>query len=332
MAIGGAVSGRDELVAGTQAETAGDFVGAAAAYQSALDDSNQAVVGDAHFHLGRIAWRQGQFDAAKERFEAARSVALRTGDSEARARAENGLGLVHYSRGEYVQARAALSVARDLSHDPVMRAKALLNLGIIANIEGDYDSAQTHYTRSRAAFQQAQDAAGEAIVLHNLGMLHADLQNWDDADDAFAQCLGLCEAQGDRVLIASVLVNRSEVSCARGRFDPAIADCDLAISVAEEIGAEVQRGEALRWKGRALWRSGRHEAGEQALREAVRIAHRTHVKLLEAESSRDLGVQATELGENERARKWLLRAQQLFESLGAQRELNGVREELERVG
>jgi tetratricopeptide (TPR) repeat protein len=239
---------------------------------------------------------------------------------------------VHYSRGEYVQARAALTVARDLSRDPVMRAKALLNLGIIANIEGDYELAQTHYSRSRAAFQQAQDVAGEALVLHNLGMLHADLLNWDNADDAFAQCLGLCEARGDRVLIASVLINRSEVSCARGRFDQAIADCDLAISVANEIGAEVQRGEALRWKGRALWRSGRHEAGEQTLREAVRIAHRTHVKLLEAEASRDLGAQAIELGATSRARKWLLRARQLFESLGAQRELNGVREELGRLG
>ena len=331
MPIGGVVSGREEIAAGTKAETAGDFVAAAAAYQSALEDRDERIVGDAEFHLGRVAWRQGHFEAAKERFEAARAIALRIDDPEARARAENGLGIVHYGRGEYVQARAALTVARDLSRDPIMRAKAMLNLGIIANIEGDLESAQGNYLRSRAAFQQAEDTGGEALALHNLGMLYADLQDWDSADEAFAQCLALSERRGDRVLIASVLVNRSEVSCARERYDGAIADCDLAISIAEEIGAEVQRGEALRWKGHALWRAGRHEPAEESLREAVRIAHRTHVKLLEGEAARDLGLQAIELGEAPRARKWLARAAQLFEALGAQRELAAVRDALAQL-
>ena len=326
------MSGHDALVAGEQAELAGDFVGAAAAYEAALDDGDADVAGRALFNLGRVAWRQGHLEAAQERFEAARAIALRGADDEARARAENGLGLVHYARGEYVQARAALTIARDLSRDAVLRAKALLNLGIIANIEGDLEAAQVNYTRSRAAFQQAADQAGEALALHNLGMLHADLHNWDDADDAFRQCLDLCEALGDRPLIASVLVNRSEVSCARERFDDAIADCDLAISIAAEIGAEVQRGEALRWKGRALSLARRYDAAEQVLRDALRIARRTHVKLLQAEASRDLGSGALARGDTASARKWLDRALQMFEALGARRESAEVRDELRRIG
>jgi tetratricopeptide (TPR) repeat protein len=325
------MTGRSEILAGVRAETAGDFVAAAAAYRAALDSADDDIVGDAQFHLGRVAWREGRLDVAKERFEAARATAQRIGDDEARARAENGLGLVHYGRGEYVQARAALTIARDLSRDPVMRAKALLNLGIIANIEGDFDGAQTNYTRARAAFQQAGDTGGEALALHNLGMLHADLHNWDNADDAFRQCLELCEARGDRPLIASVLVNQSEVSCARERFDDAIAACDLAISISEEIGAEVQRGEALRWKGHALSRAGRHPAAEQASREAMRIARRTHVKLLEAEATRDLGTGAATRGDIARARKWLSRALELFEALGVQRDAADVRDELQRL-
>ncbi len=325
------MSGRSEILAGTKAETAGDFVEAAAAYRSALSSPDEHIVADAQFHLGRVAWRQGQLGLAKECFEIARDAAQRLGDDESRARAENGLGLVHYARGEYVQARAALSVARDLSRDSVMRAKALLNLGIIANIEGDFDTAQVNYTRSRAVFQQAGDTAGESQALHNLGMLHADLQNWDNADDAFRQCLELCEARGDRPLIASVLVNRSEVSCARERYDDAVASCDLAIAITEELGAEVQRGEALRWKGFALARAGRPQAAEDASREAMRIARRTHVKLLEAESTRDLGVGAVARGDIPRARKWLERARDLFETLGVARDAAEVREQLEKL-
>jgi tetratricopeptide (TPR) repeat protein len=325
------MSGRGEILSGAKAETAGDFVEAAAAYRAALSSPDETIVADAQFHLGRVAWRQGQLGVAKEYFELARDMSQRLGDDEARARAENGLGLVHYGRGEYVQARAALSVARDLSRDPVMRAKALLNLGIIANIEGDFDTAQLNYTRSRAVFQQAGDTAGESQALHNLGMLHADLHNWDNADDAFRQCLELCEARGDRPLIASVLVNRSEVSCARERYDDAIAACDLAVAITEEIGAEVQRGEALRWKGYALARAGRAQAAEDASREAMRIARRTHVKLLEAESTRDMGKLALGRGDTARAHKWLTRALELFEALGVTHDATEVREELERL-
>ena len=325
------MDGRSELLAGARAETAGDFIGAAAAYRAALDSPDESVIADAQFHLGRVAWRQGRLDVAKAHFEEARELAQRLGDDEARARAENGLGLVFYGRGEYVQARAALSVARDLSQDPIMRAKALLNLGIIANIEANFDAALTNYTRARAAFQQAGDHAGESLALHNLGMLHADLRQWDNADAAFRECLELCEARGDRPLIASVLVNRSEVSCARGRFDEAIAACDHAISITAEIGAEVQRGEALCWKGHALARAGRIDAAELASREAMRIARRTHVRLLEAEASRDLGAIASARGDSVGAHKWLTRALELFEELGAQRDVADVRATLERA-
>src|SRR5205085_1570327 len=95
-----AMSGRAEILAGTKAETAGDFVEAAAAYRAALTSTDDAVVADAQFHLGRVAWRQGQLALARDCFGAARDAALRLGDDEARARAENGLGLVHYARGE----------------------------------------------------------------------------------------------------------------------------------------------------------------------------------------------------------------------------------------
>lgn len=323
------MSGSDALRAGEIAEGAGDFVGATAAYQSALTDDDLTVVGNAQFRLGRVAWRQGQLDIAQERFEAARAISLRTGDDQARALVENALGLVHYSRGEYVQARAAFDVAHELSDDATLRAKVLLNLGILANIAGDFEQAKASYMRSRLSFQVAGDRAGEALAVHNLGMVYADLHQWDEADEAFRECLQLCEEQGNRPLTASVLVNWSEVHCARGRFDDAIADCDRAISISKELGAEVQYGEALRWKGQALSASGRHAIGETALRDAVRIARRTHVKLLEAEAAGALGSSVASRGDEAGARKWLTRALDLYESMGLKREAADISARLE---
>jgi tetratricopeptide (TPR) repeat protein len=222
-------------------------------------------------------------------------------------------------------------VALEVATDETQRGRVLLNLGAIANVEGDLEAARAHYIRSRNIFQQATYVRGEALALHNIGMLHADQSSWDEAEEAYRRCLELLETAGDRQMIANVLLNRSEVSCARERFDDAVANCDLALSIYSEIGDEVGRGEAMRWKGHALVRFGRFADGDRALNDALRIARRSQVKLLEAEAARDLAASRRQQGDAAGARKVLTRALALFEELGAQREIADAQSELARL-
>jgi len=325
------MTGPDAILAGEAAEQGGDLVNATAAYQAALDHTDRAVVADAHFHIGRVAWRQGRYDDALTAYTKARALAVESDTTEVRARVENGIGAVHYARGEYEQARAAYGVALELTKEPSLRAKIVLNLGVIANIEGDLEEAREHYQRSRALFREARDLAGEALTLHNIGMLHADLEEWDEADEAYRRCLELCEAQGNKQMIANVLLNRSELSCARERYGDAVASCDLALSIYSSIGDEVGRGEAMRWKGHALRHMGQLDQAERSLNDAARVAHRTQVKLLEAEATRDLAAVRRAGGDAFGATKHLERALELFRTLGAQREVDEVVSELKAL-
>jgi tetratricopeptide (TPR) repeat protein len=315
------MSGRDALRAGEAAEVAGDFLAAAAAYQSALGDDDELVVADAEFRLGRVSWRQSRLDEAVTHYESARTMAIQLDATELRARIENGLGAVHYARGEFEQARASYGVALELATDPTQRGRVLLNLGAIANIQGDLEGARGNYTRSRTYFQQTGYVRGEAMALHNIGMLLADQKLWDEADESYQRCLVLLETEGDRQYIAHLLLDRSEVACGRGRFDDAVAGCDLALAIYTEIGDDAGRGEALRWKGYAALRMRRHEEAERLLNDAIRIARRTQGKLLEAEARRDLGESLASRGEHDAGRKMLTRAFTLFQELGARREI-----------
>src|SRR5947209_5320034 len=108
------MTGSDAIRGGEASELAGDFLDALAAYRSALADSDPLVAASAHFHIGRVAWKQSRFDEAIEEYAVARALAIQHGDIELRARIENGLGVIHYTRGELEQARAAYSVALDL--------------------------------------------------------------------------------------------------------------------------------------------------------------------------------------------------------------------------
>lgn len=312
------------LSAGEAAERAGEYARAAAAYSEATVANEPLIAAEAYFRLGRLAWRQSDYARALRLYETARARAVELDADELRARIENGVGAVHYAHGAYTQARACYRAALDLTRDEAVRAKILLNLGVIDNIEGDLKGARSSYVRSRDIARRLGDREGEAFAQHNLGMLHADVGEWEAAREAFAACLRLAEEQGNRQMVGTVLLNEAEVDCAQGRFEDAIARTGQAIAILSEVGDEVERAQALRWQGVAQLGLRRLDRARQCFTDALRVAARTGSRLLEAEVSRELGVTASADQDTPAAIDWLTRARTQFEALGARREVEDV--------
>ncbi len=234
---------------------------------------------------------------------------------------------MHYSRGEYAQARAAYQLATERTTDPVLIGRFMLNMGVISNIEGDLENALWHYLRARALFRDNGDRPSEALALQNLGMIYADREEWEASADMYEQCLGLCEWLGNRPMVAKVLLNQTEVLVARGEFDRAVHGCELSKSISVEIGDEVERGEAFRWLGYAYRKAGKLTEAELALKEALRVAQRFRVKLLEAEASRELWELKRAWQDAEAAARWREKALELFREMGADREVAAMEKE-----
>ncbi len=310
------------------AEESGDLVGGAAILEPLLQNDDPRRAAEVRLHLGRVMWKQGRLDEAVRLCREVSSLALRIGADDLRAQADNALGVLHTTRSEYVQAKASYDSALERTRDPVTRGKIVLNLGVIANIEGKLDQARQHYEQARSLFKHAGDDRHEAMALHNMGMLHSDTGEWDEADDALARALVLFEGHGNRPMIANVLVNQSEVACGRGRPEEAIRLCDLALRMYEELGNETGRCEALKWKGHGLRLLGEGAGAAEILVEALRIAKRLRLKLLEAETARELGCSLMARGDAVAGRRVLERALRLFVALGAERDAEAVREEL----
>lgn len=323
----------DLMAAASAADASGDLADARAAYEAVAGQANGVLAATATFQLGRVAWRQGRLDEALGHYGDARQRAILLGNAELRARAENGIGAVHYARGEHAQARASYALALELSNDPGLHGKVLLNLGVIAAMQGDAETARSYYLRSRERFARAGDETGAVMVLHNLGLLHADHEEWEEADEAYRACLELAERLDERQRVANVLLNRCEVLQARGDVVAALAEAERALALHTEIGNEAGRGEALRWTGsllRALDPGG-HARAEQLLAEALRIATRNRLDLLHAEAARELGELKAARGDREGALEWLERARAAFEALGASPALKAVAARIEAL-
>jgi tetratricopeptide (TPR) repeat protein len=312
------------IEAGEAACLRGDYLEARGAFETALDDRDPIVAGTAHHCLGKLAWHQGAYEAAATEFEKARAIALRHDSSELRARAEIGLGGVCFARGQYDRARNLYEGIRSNPSGAEFLGMIFLNLGAIANIQGDVAAAKDYYTQACEFSIRTGELANRMKARHNLGMLHADQMEWEAADESYEQARELADQLGDCEALGNILMNRSELSCAMGHYEVALEQCDRALVIFAEVGAEIPRGTTLRWKGRALRELGQYALAERALIEAMRIAHRAQAKLLEAETMQELGAMLALAGDAGAARKWLTRSLDLFEMLGATREASEV--------
>ena len=323
--------GPEQLAAGERAEAAGDYVAASAAYVAVVEVPDMELAAQANFCLGRVKWRQGRFDAALNAFEAARVLAERMGDTALAARVANGIGAVHYARGDFAAARRAYASAQVHTNDHAMQGKIILNLGVIENIEGNLLGALDHYARAFALFQESGDTASATLALHNRGMVEADLERWDAADASFLAAFAHAAEAGNREMIAKTLVNRSEVLVARGEPAQAVMLCNDALAIYADVGDEVGRGEALRWRAHASSRLGNLATAERDATEAQQIAIRCGARLLEAEAARELGHLRALQGDRAGSNKQFRRALSLFTALGARREAGEVARLLPRV-
>src|SRR6185312_15722949 len=98
------------------------------------------------------------FESAQAMCQDSYAIAAALGNDELAAEAMNGLGAVHIERGDPAAAVDVLERALATSgHPPALRGRIEQNLGIVANIRGDYGMALARYAASLEAFRAAQD-------------------------------------------------------------------------------------------------------------------------------------------------------------------------------
>jgi putative nucleotidyltransferase with HDIG domain len=278
--------------------------------------------------LRRLAVLRHQRDASPEaRALCRRSFEVATGIADHRLAAEalNTLGGIEMATGCLTEAgqhfRDSLALGAGRGE---LRARVEQNLGILANIQGNLDEASRRYRRSLREYRQAKDEHGCAIAYHNLGMVSADRESFEEADRYFTRSREIAERSGHIYLQGLCLVNHAEVHLARGRFDAAEEDGHRAFTIFDQLGARAEKSGACRVTGAVYRETGRHTLAEAQLRAAIDIAAAAGSVLNEAEASREMALLYQILGRNQDTLRHLNTAHRLFGRLDARRDLVNV--------
>jgi tetratricopeptide (TPR) repeat protein len=296
-----------------------------AAIEAAERVSERAIVAESLRRSGVVHHRRSQPVLARQMCEQSHRIALDIGDSVLAAEALNALAGFDLESGSMHSARERFHEALELGGgSPHLRARTEQNLGILANVQGEPEEAMAHYRESLLSFESIGDDRGCAIAYHNLGMVCADCERWDDADRYFRLSLGIARALGDIHLEGLGLLNHAEVLVARQEYEEARQNAETALGIFDQLGSLVDKADAYRVIGRAYREMGRFPLAESRLRSAMELASTTGSILTEAEVARETALLYQAMGRGHDALTYLQVARTLFGRLDARRDLADV--------
>jgi tetratricopeptide (TPR) repeat protein len=231
--------------------------------------------------LGRVAWKAGALDTAREQYRRVEVLARAASSAELRARAWLGYGIVAQLRGNYPEVRKWSARAADQADRAGLAAVGSIayhNLMVSAAVAGDFNGALGYGWR---AYQGSiGDAACEAEALLNLSELLLRSGHADSAVRGFTAALArrprariALPALGGVAKAASVLGDDIGVRDARLRAERLLAisglpyqSAALLLELSEALARIGDFADARGCRARALEIADRHAYHE--------IAHR----------------------------------------------------------
>jgi tetratricopeptide (TPR) repeat protein len=204
--------------------------------------------------------------------------------------------------------------------DAAGTAGALLDLGLIRQLEGDYAGAEPAFKESLGLFRQLADDLGEAHALHYLGLLAMARANLPEAIKWFEESLRLWHAMGIRQMIATDFANLGEVHHLSGALDEAERLYREALTRFETLGDPRGQGFVLGLVGRLALDRGNPEGAQEPLRESLRLLWSSGLRGSAADTLEALAETNCELGEVSAAAQLLQTADRLREETGLVRQ------------
>jgi putative nucleotidyltransferase with HDIG domain len=278
-------------------------------------------------NIGNLYFEDGDFSAGEDCLAAATAIAELAGDRSALARSKNALAIGYWLRGRLDDAQRLYSEAgREAKAvgDVKLLAMVEQNLGNIANTRGDLPAAIAHYETSLAGYRELglDDQLGN--VLNNMGMAHARLGQWQDAERTYLEALAMCAACGDVRTSLMIEVNRAETLIARGRLPDAKVICERVLRRAQPLNDLRAISETQKNLGVVARNSGSFDLAESFLKDAFSSATTREDLLLAAEVAREQAELFSTMRRERETLQALNTSHRLFGQLRAQRDIADV--------
>ncbi len=205
------------------------------------------------------AWIE-RIEIEHDNFRAALEWSLEHESPEFGLRFADALGHFWSRHGYIAEGRKWLErlIARGAELPANYRAKAMMRLGWMAFVEGDYPQARRLDETSLALFRAADDKIGMADALNQMGLMAMYENDTRRASACYAESLALCDQAGYRLGRAVPLVGEAGRLLFQNKWSPhAKAICEEGIELCREMDDQSERN-----RGHVYLALGAHFEGD----------------------------------------------------------------------
>jgi DNA-binding SARP family transcriptional activator/predicted ATPase len=219
----------------------GEYSQAIRSYKHAMQSCDAVCRGGIEHKLGNVHDRRGEWDLAEGYYQSASLDLSRQNQQAEIARLLADRSRLAYHRGDLARAwqlaEDALNLASD-SQDRFAIAQAQNVLGMVARSQGQFDQAARHLEDSLTIAETSSDLTARIAAMNNLALVYRDSQRLSKAIQTSRLALDLCTQMGDRHRQAALHNNLADLYYSTGQPEAAMEQLKKAVVIFSEVGSE----------------------------------------------------------------------------------------------
>jgi ATP/maltotriose-dependent transcriptional regulator MalT/DNA-binding MarR family transcriptional regulator len=217
----------------------------------------------------------------------------------------------------------SLKAALDIMDDRAC-AQAYYKIAAIHYRKGDLDKALSVNKESFDILKRIDEPFEMAKLYNNIGVIHWKLGSFEKASDNYSESLKIAEELGDKRGIARALNNLGILHWEKGNLDYAIESYQKSLEITNELGDMQTEAILFDNLGEAFRKKGNVKAAQAYYEKSLKLSQKLGFRWQIAEVFRNMG----KLYEDEEGKKYLKKAFDMFENLGAKKDAEDLREKL----
>ncbi len=316
-------------------ESFGEWSRALEAFHAVIElcDSDSPDISDKKIEalrwIGFIFSSQNKWKEALRYFQESLSLCIATHEQEGKAQAYNSISILYFEQGEYGLAsenwHKALEIISNFETGTRLAAKIHNNLGILENVQGNFQNALAYYSESIPRFEKIGNTLGLAEVYHNMAMTYCDLDRWSEAEMYYNKSHRLAREVGDIRLQSIIKLNRVKIYLNINDLLLAEALCNQALKTFLSLNDRLGEAECYKFLGVISTYRTNWKTASGFFQKGIKLTQKFKCPLNEAEVRYEYGQMLKQKNSRKYAQKQFEQALILFIRLGATAEIKKVK-------
>ncbi|PIS30955.1 MAG: hypothetical protein COT43_00650, partial [Candidatus Marinimicrobia bacterium CG08_land_8_20_14_0_20_45_22] len=284
-------------------------------------NADNNMLAKAHYKLGNVVFYQNDFKMADEEFGESLQLFKKTNDEKGIALVSNAQGILLVQKGKISEGIVLIEEARKMANalnfaDLVINTN--MNIGNAYHISGDADAAMAHYREVLSLAEKRGEKDTLANMHLNIAIAYKFKGQLDRATNHVEKAFEIAGETNNLYQKGLAYLIKAEIACLKDDLSSGTALVTSAFSIFSEIGDRLSIAEAYKILGMINRKSKRFDIALSYLENSKRIDGELNHTLNLAETLIEISALYKDMGEAEKAKKYLERAVGHFENIGAE--------------